>query len=110
MKLTGTTRLYVGIWLAVAVGRSGLIIIRPHGKLSVGMGNVVELIASTHQGSGSEGIIWSSDRDGELGIGAHLVIVSLSPGHHQIAARLGPCGARHEAAVVDVAQGNTKVC
>lgn len=96
--------------LPLLVGRSGLMIIRPHGKLSVGIGNAVELIASTHHGSGSEGIIWSSDRNGELGIGAHLVVVSLSPGRHQITARLDPCGTKYEAAVVDVAQGHTKDC
>lgn len=95
--------------LPLMVGRSGLMIIRPQGNLSVGRGEAIELIATTHHGSGSEGIIWSSDRDGELGSGAHLVILSLSPGHHQITARLGSCGTRHEAAVVNVAQGDKKV-
>ena len=91
--------------LPLMVGRNGLMIIRPQRKLSVGIGEPVELIATTHHGSGSEGIIWSSDRDGELGIGAHLVTVSLSLGSHQISARLGPSGTRYEAAGVDVAQG-----
>lgn len=96
--------------LPLTVGRSGLMIVRPQGKLSVGRGDAVELIATMHHGSGSEEIIWSSDRDGELGIGAHLVVVSLSPGSHKISARLGPCGTKQEAAVVDVARGDTKAC
>ena len=88
--------------LPLMVGRSGLIIIRPLGTLSVGRGDAVELIATTHRGSESDGIIWSSNRDGELGVGAHLITSSLSPGRHSLAARLGPCGTRYEAAVVDV--------
>jgi hypothetical protein len=48
----------------------------------------------------NESLVWSSDRDGELGFGCRLVVDELSPGRHRL--RLAATDARGEQSVAEV--------
>ena len=57
--------------LSVRTGREELLVLRPAGETRVLSGEPLELAAITTSGAGYEEIIWSSDRDGDLGLGGN---------------------------------------
>jgi hypothetical protein len=84
--------------IPVKAGREDdLLVLRGAGdKTRINYGDPVELAAVTTYGAGDEEIIWSSDRDGDLGVGGYLTI-RLSPGAHVLSVRRGACGKRLQA-------------
>ena len=82
--------------------RESVVVLRPEGTIKAEYGVPLELAAVTSSGAGSQGIHWSSDRDGELGEGGYQLAM-LSPGRHVLSVRLGAAGERRRAAVVRVA-------
>jgi hypothetical protein len=87
--------------LPVQTGRDALIVLAPGDDTRVRYGEAIELVAITTYGAGSEEIIWSSDRDGDLGVGGYQ-LVRLSPGRHVLSVRRGSCGKQTKGGVVRV--------
>jgi hypothetical protein len=87
--------------IPVETGRDAVIVLAPRDDMSVSYGQSVELMATTTYGSGYGDLIWSSDRDGDLGTGG-AQLARLSPGRHVLSVRRGECGKRVRASVVRV--------
>jgi hypothetical protein len=88
-------------YISVPTGRDELLVLRPWGETTVAYGEDIILSAVTTYGSGYEEIIWSSDRDGDLGKGGYQ-LVRLSPGKHLLSIRRGLNGKQVSSAVVEV--------
>jgi hypothetical protein len=92
--------------MSVPTGRDELHVLQPPRAATVADGEETTLSAVSTYGLGHGEIIWSSDRDGDLGTGGYQV-VRLSPGRHLLSVRRGPSGERVSGAVVDVAAGTS---
>lgn len=87
--------------IPVRTGRDGLFVLAPREDTKVHYGEPVEFAATTTYGAGYDEIIWSSDRDGDIGSGGQL-LAKLSPGRHVISVRRGACGKPQRGRVVQV--------
>ena len=87
--------------MSVPTGRDDLLVLRPRGATTVAYGEEIVLSAVSTYGRAYGEIIWSSDRDGDLGTGGYQV-VRLSPGKHLLTVRRGPSGKPVPGAVVEV--------
>jgi hypothetical protein len=87
--------------LPIRTGRDELLVLRPRGKPRVGYGELLELAAVTTYGAADEQLVWSSDRDGDLGVGGYQ-LVRLSPGQHALSVRRGATGKPIRGATVRV--------
>ena len=87
--------------MPVQTGRDALIILAPRQDNRVKYGEAIELIATTTYGAGYDDLIWSSDRDGDLGAGGYQ-LARLSPGRHVLSVRRGEGGKQVRASVVQV--------
>jgi hypothetical protein len=88
--------------MPVRTGRDALIVLWPRDDSQVAYGEAIELVATTTYGAGYSEVVWSSDRDGDLGVGGYQ-LARLSPGRHVLSVRRGGCGEQVRAGVVRVA-------
>jgi hypothetical protein len=111
VEVLAGSRLNTSSWrsenMPVQTGCEAVIILAPREDSRMQYGEAIELIATPTYGVGHDDLTWSSDRDGDLGVGGYQ-LVRLSPGRHVLSVRRGEWGKPMKAAVVQVVNRLTR--